>query len=144
MTLAQITKLPWRVADWPPIWRERFEERAGIIQFMSLELKPSKTPEATAALRKLAEQQAEKDIRWQFTQESAPPQMQFGIIADTLGAMLAAKEHAKAQGFKQGNGGTGEMPCPTNCGGTLRYSVANVNGHMHAVCSTKDCVRWME
>lgn len=59
-------------------------------------------------------------------------------------AHSAAKAHAKQSGLKQGNGGRGELPCPTDCGGTLRYSVAAVNGHMHAACSTKGCVQWME
>lgn len=59
-------------------------------------------------------------------------------------AHRAAKDHAKAAGLGRGNGGQGEMPCPTGCGGTLRYTVANVNGHMWAACSTKSCVRWME
>ncbi len=55
-----------------------------------------------------------------------------------------AKDHAKAKGLGRGNGGTGEFPCPSGCGGTLRYSVASVNGHMHGRCSTKGCASWME
>jgi hypothetical protein len=62
----------------------------------------------------------------------------------TLAAVAAAHEHADKQGFKKGKGGTGSMPCPTGCGGTLRYSVAGINGHMHAGCTTNNCVRWME
>lgn len=37
----------------------------------------------------------------------------------------------------------GQIECPTNCGGTLRYSIAS-NGHIHAACSTQECARWME
>ena len=55
-----------------------------------------------------------------------------------------AHNHAKAQGLKRGNGGAGEIPCPARCGGTLRYTVASVNGHMHGRCSTNGCVSWME
>jgi len=35
------------------------------------------------------------------------------------------------------------LPCPTACGGELRYSIAR-NGHIRAACSTVGCVRWME
>lgn len=40
--------------------------------------------------------------------------------------------------------GGGELPCPVCNAGTLRYSRASYNGHVHASCSTTDCVRWME
>ncbi len=61
-----------------------------------------------------------------------------------LSVMRAAKQHAKQQALGVGNGGRGEIPCPSGCGGTLRYSVASVNGHMHAACTSKGCVSWME
>jgi len=38
----------------------------------------------------------------------------------------------------------GEMACPVCATGTLRYSIARLNGHIHAVCSTDGCARWME
>jgi len=59
-------------------------------------------------------------------------------------AIRGAHAHAKAAGLGKGSGGKGNLPCPTECGGTLYYSVASVNGHMHAKCSTRDCVSWME
>lgn len=39
----------------------------------------------------------------------------------------------------------GAIDCPV-CGGekTLNFSRAGYNGHIHAACSTDDCVRWME
>lgn len=40
--------------------------------------------------------------------------------------------------------GSGEMPCPVCKDGTLRYSRAAYNGHVHACCSNPECVRWME
>ena len=40
--------------------------------------------------------------------------------------------------------GAGEMKCPVCKEGTLRYSRAAYNGHVHARCSTADCVAWME
>lgn len=65
-------------------------------------------------------------------------------VQKTLFALRVAKEHAKVHGFKTGSGGRGSMACPTKCGGTLHYSVASVNGHMHGRCTTDDCVQWME
>jgi hypothetical protein len=40
---------------------------------------------------------------------------------------------------------TGRIDCPA-CGqaNTLAYSRAGYNGHVHAKCSTADCVSWME
>lgn len=62
----------------------------------------------------------------------------------SMKAVTAAHAHAKTQGFGVGNGGRGELPCPLGCdGGVIRYSVAGVNGHMHAAC-TKGCTSWME
>lgn len=40
--------------------------------------------------------------------------------------------------------GAGEMKCPVCKTGKLRYSRSGYNGHVHAVCSTETCVRWME
>lgn len=37
----------------------------------------------------------------------------------------------------------GEIPCPVD-GGTLHFTIASVNGHIHAACSNDGCVRWME
>lgn len=56
----------------------------------------------------------------------------------------ATHKDAKGKGLKKGNGGQSELPCPSGCGGTLRYSVASVNGHIWGSCTTKGCVSWME
>ena len=40
--------------------------------------------------------------------------------------------------------GAGEMDCPVCKTGKLRYSRASYNGHVHAGCTTKGCVSWME
>lgn len=40
--------------------------------------------------------------------------------------------------------GSGTIPCPVCKTGTLRYSRAACNGHIHAACSTTGCVQWME
>jgi hypothetical protein len=69
---------------------------------------------------------------------------QDALMERIIKANNEAHKHAKAAGLGRGNGGVGKMPCPTGCGGTLQYSVASVNGHMHARCSTDKCVSWME
>lgn len=56
----------------------------------------------------------------------------------------AAHHDAKQKGIVKGVGGAREIPCPVECGGTLRYRVASINGHMHAACTTKGCLQWME
>lgn len=56
----------------------------------------------------------------------------------------AAHEDAKSKGLGKGHGGVGEIPCPGCENGTLRYSVASYNGHMHGRCSTPGCASWME
>lgn len=61
-----------------------------------------------------------------------------------LKARCAAKDHAKSLGLGKGKGGHSAIPCPGCDGGTLRYSVASYNGHMHARCTTAGCVSWME
>lgn len=48
--------------------------------------------------------------------------------------------------WKRGDGGvSGTLDCPC-CGAVnaLAFSRAGYNGHIHASCSTEDCVRWME
>lgn len=59
-------------------------------------------------------------------------------------ARHAAKDDAKAKGYGKGHGGAGSVPCPSCDGGTLCYTVASYNGHMHGRCSTAGCVSWME
>jgi len=58
--------------------------------------------------------------------------------------LAAAGQDAKAKGFGKGKGGTGSIPCPVCKTGTLHYSVAGYNGHMHGRCSTGGCVAWMQ
>jgi len=37
----------------------------------------------------------------------------------------------------------GSMQCP-KCGGTLRVSIAGVNGHTRGYCKTTGCLNWIE
>jgi hypothetical protein len=38
----------------------------------------------------------------------------------------------------------GFLDCPICLTGRLHYSIAGSNGHVHAECTTRSCVRWME
>jgi hypothetical protein len=38
----------------------------------------------------------------------------------------------------------GDIQCPVCTTGKLHYRISNYNGHIHAQCDTKGCVRWME
>lgn len=40
--------------------------------------------------------------------------------------------------------GAGEMICPICNTGKLKYSRSSYNGHVHARCTTINCVAWME
>ena len=47
--------------------------------------------------------------------------------------------------WKKGmSGAVGKIKCPVCETGTLSFSRAGYNGHIHAGCSTDSCVRWME
>jgi hypothetical protein len=48
------------------------------------------------------------------------------------------------KGLKDFIVGAGTMRCPICGTGTLGYSRAGYNGHIHAKCSTNGCVAWME
>jgi hypothetical protein len=48
--------------------------------------------------------------------------------------------------WKRGTpGASGKIDCPI-CGkqGSLKFSRAGYNGHIHARCATEGCVNWME
>jgi len=66
------------------------------------------------------------------------------LLKRTMLAVTLAHEHAKTNGLGVGHGGMSSLPCLLECGGSLKYSVAGINGHMHARCTTKGCVSWME
>ena len=62
---------------------------------------------------------------------------------------VTAKPHADSEFYETGSlvayvAGQGEIQCPVCKKGVLRYSRAACNGHVHAACSTKGCVQWME
>lgn len=81
-----------------------------------------------------------------MSQEDAGKEADERILCYERGvkARHAAKDDAHSKGFGKGHGGQGAIPCPCCDGGTLRYSVASYNGHMHGRCTTAGCVSWME
>ena len=56
--------------------------------------------------------------------------------------LFAALSLIAAEHKRTGEWG-GEVACPA-CGGALRWSKARSNGHVHGVCSTAGCLRWMQ
>ena len=61
----------------------------------------------------------------------------------TLRVIRETHEDAKKNGLGIGHGGSGKLPC-TSCGeGSIHYSVASVNGHIHGRCSKEGCVQWI-
>lgn len=60
-------------------------------------------------------------------------------VANMIRARVAIVEHS---GGKRGV--VGSIACPCCEGGTLKYSVAGINGHVHAACTTPGCAQWME
>lgn len=59
-------------------------------------------------------------------------------------ARKAIVDHLGGPWKKGTAGASGNIPCPVCEGGTLHFSRAGYNGHIHARCSTKGCMNWME
>lgn len=59
-------------------------------------------------------------------------------------AIHATHQDATGKGFKRGNGGKSSLKCPICKTGTINYSVAGVNGHIWARCTSQDCVSFIE
>lgn len=59
-------------------------------------------------------------------------------------ARQAIVEHLGGPWKRGTAGASGTIKCPVCPNGTLRFSRAGYNGHIHAACSTEGCVRWME
>jgi len=64
-------------------------------------------------------------------------------LAQCSKAYKAVKEDAKSK-FPPHQGGASSIECPICRTGMLQYSVASINGHIHARCSTHGCVSWTE
>lgn len=46
--------------------------------------------------------------------------------------------------FKATDRSAGGIPCPVCQSGELHYSIARSNGHVHAKCTSANCLNWME
>ena len=66
------------------------------------------------------------------------------IMQQLTQAVTITRQDATDRGLMIGRGGVGEVGCPVCSTGTIKYSVASVNGHMWGKCSTAGCVAWME
>ena len=71
----------------------------------------------------LAEQERDMEERW----------ARMGTIRKAIVAHIDAT-----------NEWSGSIPCPACESGTVRYSRAHYNKHIHASCSTPNCASWME
>lgn len=78
--------------------------------------------------------------KWPTREEAEAAEAEFEACYARVSACLRAirEKHGKARGLVD------EMPCPSGCGGTLRYSIASYNGHIHGACSTEGCAQWMQ
>lgn len=66
------------------------------------------------------------------------------MFEDTMVARKAIVEHLGGP-WKEGvKGAAGSIECPVCKTGSLRFSRAGINGHIHAQCKTVGCVAWME
>lgn len=100
-------------------------------------LLPCFKDEALASLCSLAAFPTEEEVQARIQE-----------IDDSFNKVSKAREacvaYAKAQGWGKGKqSGCGRIVCPV-CGGILSFSIASVNGHIHAACSNPNCIRWME
>jgi hypothetical protein len=59
----------------------------------------------------------------------------FSKLTDMLEALAVIQQDSRQQG---------QLECPICKTGTLRFSKAPSNGHIHAACSTEGCVRFMQ
>lgn len=78
--------------------------------------------------------------KWPTREEAEAEEAEFEAAYARINACLKAIRvmHGKARGLSD------QMPCPTGCGGTLRYSISAYNGHVHGQCSTEKCASWMQ
>ena len=65
-------------------------------------------------------------------------------MKNAMAAIRAAHDDADTKGIVKGVGGNSSTPCTACLDGTICYSVAKSNGHMHGRCTTSGCVCWME
>lgn len=69
---------------------------------------------------------------------------QDGAFRRMIAARSAIVEKLGPYKKRQSPNAAGTIPCPNCEGGTLHYSRAALNGHIHARCTTEGCAAWME
>lgn len=78
--------------------------------------------------------------------ELAAREVEIKLRFEKVGKARTAIVESLGGPWKRGTqGASGAIDCPV-CSGenSLRFSRAGYNGHIHAACTTEDCVRWME
>lgn len=65
-------------------------------------------------------------------------------MEETMVAREAIVKHLGGPWKRGMRAEAGEIKCPICKKGKLRFSRAGYNGHIHAACTTEDCVRWIE
>lgn len=81
-----------------------------------------------------------QDTKAQVEKDAATPddaRFVLSLVRAAIGKSAVLQETKGARGVQ------GEVACPC-CGGGLRFSVARLNGHVWANCSTSDCVSFLE
>ena len=78
--------------------------------------------------------------RWPTREEAEADIASANASFERIDACMKAirEKHGKARGLRD------SMPCPNACGGTLHYSIAGYNGHVHGRCTTEGCASWMQ
>lgn len=79
-------------------------------------------------------------------EEIAAEEAELDALLEKIDAARKAIEASIGHPWKKGMPGVGGViDCPA-CNGkaTLRFSRSGYNGHIHAACTTADCVSWME
>ena len=85
----------------------------------------------------------------ELRQEPTPEQIEQAraetakLFERTATARKAIVDHLGGPWKKGAPAAKGSIECP-HCKGRLNFSRAGYNGHIHAACSTADCVSWME
>lgn len=78
----------------------------------------------------------------EIAEDEAKSRERFGLVGKARNAIVASLGGP----WKRGTPGSqGRIDCPACDGkGTLSFTRAGCNGHIHARCSTGGCVSWME
>lgn len=97
--------------------------------------KPGNDPNAGCSLMEMPTPE-------QIAEEEGYFRKRFEMMGKARDAIVAHLGGPWKAGMK---GASGVIDCPVcEAKGLLRFSRAGCNGHIHAVCTTENCVSWME